>query len=40
MIRITFLQILVFIFLMVLLFKKDLVKLILFLKEKIKSNFK
>jgi hypothetical protein len=38
MIKITFLQFLVFIFLMVLLFKKDLVKLVLFLKEKIKSN--
>ena len=38
MIKITFLQFLVLIFLMVLLFKKDLVKLVLFLKEKIKSN--
>ena len=38
MIKITFLQFLVFIFLIVLLFKKDLVKLVLFLKEKIKSN--
>lgn len=38
MIKITFLQFLVFIFLMILLFKKDLVKLVLFLKEKIKSN--
>lgn len=40
MIKVTFLQILFLIFLVFLLFKKDLIKLILFFKGKMKSNIK
>jgi F0F1-type ATP synthase membrane subunit b/b' len=40
MIKVTFLQLLILLLLLIFLFKKDLIKIILFFKDKIKSTSK